>query len=184
MKALRTARLWLRPWRDDDLDALERLHADPEVAYWLAGPLSREAASALLQELRSCADGHGWGVRAVCFVDGTLIGAAGLQPVRAGMPVSGVEATWRLASPWWGHGYVDEAMRAILDDAFAAAGLDEVVAFTSATNLRSQAVMRHLGFRREPALDFDHPRLAEGHPLRRHVFCRLPRAVWAGAVGR
>jgi hypothetical protein len=31
---------------------------------------------------------------------------------------------------------------------------------------------------RAPADDFEHPRVAEGDPLRRHVLYRLPRAAW------
>ena len=31
---------------------------------------------------------------------------------------------------------------------------------------------------RDPAGDFDHPRLAEGDPLRRHVLYRIGRAHW------
>lgn len=31
---------------------------------------------------------------------------------------------------------------------------------------------------RDPADDFDHPRLPEGHPLRRHVLYRIDRAHW------
>ncbi len=34
-------------------------------------------------------------------------------------------------------------------------------------------VMERLGMTRSPADDFDHPRLPEGHPLRRHVLYRL-----------
>jgi hypothetical protein len=33
--------------------------------------------------------------------------------------------------------------------------------------------MERLGMRRDPAEDFDHPELPEGHPLRRHVLYRL-----------
>jgi ribosomal-protein-alanine N-acetyltransferase len=38
--------------------------------------------------------------------------------------------------------------------------------------MRSQAVMRRLGLTRDPADDFDHPRVSDG-PLRRHVLYRL-----------
>lgn len=31
---------------------------------------------------------------------------------------------------------------------------------------------------RDPADDFDHPNLPDGHPLRRHVLYRLPRVRW------
>lgn len=34
-----------------------------------------------------------------------------------------------------------------------------------------------------PADDFDHPRLPEGHPLRRHVLYRLRRAEWTTPGG-
>ena len=38
-----------------------------------------------------------------------------------------------------------------------ALGLQEIVAFTDPGNLRSLAVMRRLGMRRDPARDFEHP---------------------------
>jgi ribosomal-protein-alanine N-acetyltransferase len=43
----------------------------------------------------------------------------------------------------------------------------------AATNHRSRAVMERLGMRRDPADDFDYPKLPEGHPLRPHVLYRL-----------
>lgn len=50
-----------------------------------------------------------------------------------------------------------------------------VVAFTAVANARSGAVMARIGMRHDPAGDFDHPRLPEGHPLRRHVLYRVRR---------
>jgi RimJ/RimL family protein N-acetyltransferase len=43
----------------------------------------------------------------------------------------------------------------------------EVVSFTATTNLASQAVMRRIGLRWRG--EFEHPRIPEGHALRRHV---------------
>jgi ribosomal-protein-alanine N-acetyltransferase len=37
--------------------------------------------------------------------------------------------------------------------------------------------MEKIGMIRNPAEDFDHPQLPEGHPLRRHVLYRLRRAT-------
>ena len=34
------------------------------------------------------------------------------------------------------------------------------------------------GMTRDPAGDFDHPRIAEGSPLRRHVLYRLRQVDW------
>jgi ribosomal-protein-alanine N-acetyltransferase len=84
-----------------------------------------------------------------------------------------VEIGWRLARPVWGQGYVTEAARRVLEFAFGPLGLPEVVAFTTVTNQRSRAVMERLGMTRNPADDFDYPRLPEGHPLRRHVLYRI-----------
>jgi hypothetical protein len=41
--------------------------------------------------------------------------------------------------------------------AFGTLALDEVVSFTSATNLRSQHVMQKLGMHHDPVDDFEHP---------------------------
>jgi hypothetical protein len=49
---------------------------------------------------------------------------------------------------------------------------------SGAANRRSWQVMERLGMTRDPADDFDHPRLSEGHPLRRHLLYRLSRARW------
>jgi hypothetical protein len=38
--------------------------------------------------------------------------------------------------------------------------------------------MERIGMARDPADDFDHPRLPQGHALRRHVLYRISRARW------
>jgi hypothetical protein len=43
-------------------------------------------------------------------------------------------------------------------------------------------VMERLGLGRDAALDFDHPALPKGHPLKRHVLYRLSRDAWAKRV--
>ena len=89
-----------------------------------------------------------------------------------------VEVGWRLARSAWGHGFATEAAEASLEYGFVALGLEEIVSFTATGNTRSRAVMERLGMRHDPAGDFDHPRLAESHPLRRHVLYRLGAPEW------
>jgi RimJ/RimL family protein N-acetyltransferase len=83
---------------------------------------------------------------------------------------------WRLAHESWGHGYATEAARAAIADGFSRLDLEEIVSFTSRTNVRSQAVMRRLGMTHDAADDFDHPRVAVGSPLRPHVLYRRRRS--------
>jgi RimJ/RimL family protein N-acetyltransferase len=89
-----------------------------------------------------------------------------------------VEIGWRLAKAYWGRGLAPEGARVVLDYAFDRLGLEEVVSFTAATNTPSRWVMEKLGMSRDPAEDFDHPRIAPGHPLCRHVLYRIRLRPW------
>ena len=106
----------------------------------------------------------------------TFAGFVGLNPATFDAPFTpAVEIGWRLARADWGRGLATEAARAVLDHTFGPLDLDEIVSFTSATNLRSQHVMQKIGMDRDPGDDFDHPALPEGHRLRRHVLYRIGR---------
>jgi RimJ/RimL family protein N-acetyltransferase len=84
-----------------------------------------------------------------------------------------VEIGWRLAADQWRRGLACEGARAVLRQGFETLGLDSVVSFTVPANLRSRRVMEKIGMTHDPADDFDHPKLLEGHTLRRHVLYRL-----------
>jgi RimJ/RimL family protein N-acetyltransferase len=89
-----------------------------------------------------------------------------------------VEVGWRLDRLYWGHGFATEAARATLSDGFGRVGLTEIVSFTVPANERSIRVMERLGMTHDPADDFEHPRLPEGHRLCRHVLYRISRERW------
>lgn len=84
-----------------------------------------------------------------------------------------VEIGWRLAAAFWNRGLATEGARAVLRHAFGVLGLTEVVAFTAPANVPSRRVMEKIGMTHDPADDFDHPGLPEGHRLRRHVLYRV-----------
>lgn len=108
--------------------------------------------------------------------DEAFVGAACLRRVAKDHPMAGaVELGWRLAGDAWGGGYATEAARALIGFGFGRLALQEIVAFTAATNERSRAVMERLGMTRRPELDFAHPALAPDHPLRGHVVYGLAR---------
>ena len=84
-----------------------------------------------------------------------------------------IEIGWCLGSKFWRQGLAIEAAKAVIDYAFNTLLLDEIVSFTATTNKRSELVMQRLGFTRSEQDDFYHPRIVEGHPLRRHIFYKL-----------
>ena len=98
----------------------------------------------------------------------------------SGLPPSWSEVGWRLASEQWGHGYATEAAREALRFGFDTVGLEEIVSFTVPQNVRSRRVMERIGLVRDPAGDFDHPRVdRDAYPhLVRHVMHRRARVAW------
>jgi len=77
-----------------------------------------------------------------------------------------------MAAKYWGQGLATEAARAVLHHGFETLRIDEIVALTVPANVRSRRVMEKIGMMRDPADDFDHPGLPQGHALRRHVLYR------------
>ncbi|MER6364403.1 GNAT family N-acetyltransferase [Kitasatospora sp. NPDC001527] len=175
MTDLHTGRLLLRRWRDSDLEPWAAMNADPEVREHLGDLLTREQSDASVARFEAAFDRRGYGWSAVeVRATGEFIGFVGLDEVDGGLPFTGVEIGWRLARTAWGHGYATEAARAVLAHGFDALGLPEILAVTTASNLRSQAVMRRIGMTTDPADDFDDPTVPDG-PLRPNVLFRITR---------
>lgn len=173
MSELRTKRLLLRTWRPSDLAPWAALNADPKVRRYFPGVLTREQSKASAARFQAALEERGWGWWAVeVRATGEFIGFTGLDPVDDDMPFTGVEAGWRLARTAWGHGYATEAAEAVLSFGFTTLALPEILAVTTATHLRSQAVMRRVGMTRDPADDFDDPDVPDG-PLRPSVVYRI-----------
>jgi RimJ/RimL family protein N-acetyltransferase len=180
---LRTKRLLLRRWRANDLEPFAALNGDPEVMEYLPGTLSTAQSDALIERIEAGFQVNGHGLWAVEMPEeASFIGFVGLSRVDFDVFFApAVEVGWRLARAFWGRGLASEAARAALAFGFEQCGLAEVVSFTAAGNVRSRAVMERLGMRRDPREDFDHPQLAVGDPLRRHVLYRLERVGWENA---
>jgi len=169
---LETPRLILRRWRDEDRAPFAVLNADPVVMEHFVNPLTRQDSDDFVDRIEAHFDERGFGLWAVeVKASGDFAGFVGLWPPN--WDPSLTEIGWRLAKEHWGHGYATEGATITTVDGFARLGLDEIVSFTSVDNIRSQRVMQKIGMTRDPADDFDHPNVPEGHRLRRHVLYRL-----------
>ena len=174
---IETPRLKLREWRAEDREPFYRMSSDPLVMRYFPGCLTREESDGLADRIERHFAIHRFGLWAAEVREtGEFAGFIGLWvpafPARF-MPC--VEIGWRLGPAWWNRGLATEGARAAMAFGFDELQLDEIVSFTVPANLPSRRVMEKLGMRYEPADDFDHPRIPEGHPLRRHVLYRKRR---------
>jgi ribosomal-protein-alanine N-acetyltransferase len=137
--------------------------------------LSPVESDALIARIEDHFDVNGFGPFAVELLESkSLVGFVGLFiPSFEAHFMPAVEIGWRLAADQWRRGLACEGARAVLRQGFETLGLDSVVSFTVPANLRSRRVMEKIGMTHDPADDFDHPKLLEGHTLRRHVLYRL-----------
>lgn len=166
MEELRTARVLLRGWTDDDLEPFAAMCADPVVMAHFPATLTRAESETTVARVRAHFAEHGYGLWAV-EVDGVFAGWTGLQ----WSEVTGtreLEIGWRLAHDFWGRGLATEAAGAAL-----AYGLEQVCRVVSVTNERSWRLMERIGMRRER--EFDHPRPDLPERLRRHVLYAATR---------
>jgi RimJ/RimL family protein N-acetyltransferase len=183
---LTSERLLLRSWTAADVEPMHTMSTDPEVMRFFPRPMTGEEVRAFVTRQAARLAGGRPGLYVLeRLADRRFLGFVGLAEPRfeaAFTPC--VEVGWRLVRDAWGHGYATEGARAVLAHGFGTLGLEEVVSFTAVPNEPSQAVMRRLGMHTDPADDFDHPALEEGHWLRRHVLYRLTAAQWfAQATG-
>ena len=152
---IKTQRTRLRIWSASDRVAFAAMHADPEVMLDQGGPISRGESDAKLDRYTDSILRTGIGRWAVESQGGEFLGYVGIMPSRADHSIGAhFEIGWRLVRRAWGFGYATEAGQAALHDGFARVRLPEVLAYTAADNVRSQAVMVRLHLRRDASRDF------------------------------
>ncbi len=158
MEVLRTRRLVLRSWTDDDLPAYFDLYSRWEVVRWL-GPHPRRPVADLDQArerlhrtlTRHAAVQPPLGVWALVPHESAVpVGTVLLMPLHdADGPTGEVEVGWHLHPDEQGRGLITEAALALL----GIAALPRVLALTDPDNERSQAVAGRLGMADEGLTD-------------------------------
>lgn len=178
MVTINTHRLILRQWQDSDLTPFATLNADPRVREFFPGLMSREESDHSVKLMSDHIARCGWGLWAASLIDtGEFIGFIGLEEVYFQAHFTpAVEIGWRLAFNHWGKGYATEGAKAVLAYGFENLNLEEVVSFTAVQNMRSRRIMEKIGMHHDSKDNFDHPKLSENHPLRRHVLYRIKKS--------
>ncbi len=142
-----TERLTLRPPADTDLQTVLDLAGDAAVATMTARiphPLTRDDAAAWLAARGGAWDGRrGEAVFAIeRRADGRMLGMIGLE---VDDPAAGGQVGYWLGRPFWGHGYMTEALVRLLRFAFTVLELPVVRGDAFPDNARSMRVQEKAG---------------------------------------
>ncbi len=135
----RTERLLLRPARSGDLERIHALLSDPvAMRYWSTPPHET------VQQSRDWLDGMmaitlPEGEDFVVEHEGRVIGKAGLYRFP--------EIGYLFDPACWGRGFATEAVRAVVERAFAVHGLPAIIADVDPRNIASLSVLMRAGFR-------------------------------------
>ena len=181
---IRTSRLLLRNWKESDHAPFIAMGQDSRVMEYFPKLMSEHDSRNFIKITKEGISERGWGLWAVEDLRSSeFIGFIGLKPIMEEFPVKSIESPmveigWRLRPEWWNQGLATEGALACLQLGFETLKLNEIVSFTSLLNAPSIRVMQKIGMKRNTADDFDHPRIAEGHQLRRHLLYRMTQQDW------
>jgi RimJ/RimL family protein N-acetyltransferase len=177
-----TERLILRPWKNEDLLPYAEMNADPRVREFFRSVLTPQQSEAEIRYWQTIYERDRFCMFAAERIEaGEFVGFIGLATMTFAVPSvaqPAVEIGWRLAHKYWGKGLATEGAQGAVRYAFETLKLQEIVAITAPANVRSRRVMEKIGMKYLPELDFDHPRVPLGHPLRPHVLYALQRENW------
>jgi len=137
-ETIATRRLTLRRFRPDDAAAFHPILSDVEaMRYWSTPPHRDFAETQDWIERTIAAVGAGQADDFIALHDGHIIGKAGLW--------HGNELGMIFARNSWGRGFASEAVRAVIERAFAR-GLASIKADVDPRNGKSLRLLRKLGF--------------------------------------
>jgi RimJ/RimL family protein N-acetyltransferase len=149
VESFRTSRLEAARLRTDDWAPLFRLHRDRRVMATLGGLQGPEQTRSGLSQHIDHWERYGFGLWAFRHRStNAFVGRAGLRHVEGGGAAE-VGLAYALRAGFWRRGLATEMAAAILERAFGALGLSNVVALALTSNRSSRRVMEKLGFRYE-----------------------------------
>ena len=147
---IKTPRVVLRWISEDDVDSLYEIFSDPQVMrYWSTVPLPNREAAAELQ--REIAEGNEsdrmfkWGI--ALRDSNTVIGTTTL--FNLSLENGRAELGYAMARAYWGKGYMNEALNALVSHAFEVMDLRRLEADVDPRNTASIHTLERLGFQRE-----------------------------------
>ena len=152
-EVVRTERLVLRPFREDDVAVVLAACQDSEIQRWITAvpvPYTEEDARFFVREVAIAERAAGRDLPVAIEAGGRLVGSSGVHHLTAGHPL-GPEVGYWIAPEARGRGYAAEAAHALAQWALGL-GAHRVHLVADVRNTCSQAVARRAGFTAEGVL--------------------------------
>lgn len=175
---LETPRLRLRRWLPRDEAPFAAMNADPEAMQYFPALITPEQSRMAIGMFEANFEKHGYSFWAVELKDDhAFVGSIGLEPYDLKLNSGEIRAShvaigWQLVRAYWGQGLAFEATQAVMEDAANRIHLDEVIAVTHESNLRSARLCERLDMQCDRNSPIDDRTRALGHPLRRQLVYR------------
>jgi RimJ/RimL family protein N-acetyltransferase len=177
---LRTARLLLRETEERDFEGVFVMQSDPvAMLYWNTPPMTdiEQARKSVERAMTHFPNRVGIRWSIVRSEDDAFLGHVSLFEFREQSAVA--EIGYGLARMYWGHGYMHEALTAVIDYAFGPFGARRLEADTDPRNEASLRALERLGFVREGLL---RERWQVGDEISDTVLLGLLAREWRGRM--
>ena len=144
-----TARMLGSPMTSEDYPNLRKMHTDPETMATLGGIRTEQQTRDNLAWNLKVWKENGFGLWILRSKEtGEFMGQGGLRRLEVDGKTE-VEVAYGFLPQYWQQGLATEIAQFSVNIAFDALQLDNIVALTLTTNLKSQRVMQKLGFNYE-----------------------------------
>lgn len=144
----------LRPWSDDDVEAMTAALSDPDISLWIPVipyPYSTDDAHRFIDLARREAEEERMVAMAITDSDdGRLLGGSGLSRISLGN--RSAEVGYWVAAPERGRGVATRTTALLVDWGFDSLGLERIALLADLDNVASRRVAHKLGFVEEGVL--------------------------------
>ena len=177
MATFETPRLLLRPWREEDAEALYKYAKDPAVGPIAGWPPHTSVSNSLeiIRTILAAPETYAVVLKQTDEPVGSIGIMFGNTTHSAAIADDEAEIGYWIGVPYWGQGLIPEAVRRLLQHCFEDLDLQAVWCGYYDGNVRSKRVQEKCGFR------FDHTEVDKRSPLgdiRTEHFTKLHRTEW------
>ena len=146
---LETERLYLRQYREEDIDSLHAIFSDPETMAYYPAPFSLEQTQNWVKKNQQRYKEDGFGLWGICLKEtNELIGDCGLvKQIVDGK--TEIEIGYHINKKYWSKGFASEAAKACKEYGFNELGFKKLISIIDPRNTPSIRVAEKIGFTKE-----------------------------------